>query len=319
MALAQPEMKTTALANWFGANRMNAGLPGLLLKGCAWIGVGFAGGMCELPHFDARQMIANDLHRHCINLARVVADDGLYAQMRYRLENSVYHPDTLAAARRRCLYLEETFNSALFSDGRLMDEIPSVAWAADYFVSTWMGMGGRSGIHDEFAGGISHRFTASGGGSSTRFWSAFDSLPAWHKSLRRWEFSTLDIFEFLSCCHSREGHGLYLDPPWWELGDQYKHRFDEADHRRLAKIVGGESGTGARPCYENWIRSVVKQCQEKNVPVFVKQFGANVRCVDDEFGDIPIKLKDGKGGNLAEWPADLRVREFPKNHMPSAN
>jgi hypothetical protein len=25
-----------------------------------------------------------------------------------------------------------------------------------------------------------------------------------------------------------------------------------------------------------------------------------------------INLKDPKGGNIAEWPEDLRVREFPK-------
>ncbi len=26
---------------------------------------------------------------------------------------------------------------------------------------------------------------------------------------------------------------------------------------------------------------------------------------------VRIRLKDRKGGNMAEWPADLRVREFP--------
>ena len=39
-------------------------------------------------------------------------------------------------------------------------------------------------------------------------------------------------------------------------------------------IVGGESGPGARPCDVSWIASVVRQCREAGVPVFVKQLGA---------------------------------------------
>jgi len=26
----------------------------------------------------------------------------------------------------------------------------------------------------------------------------------------------------------------------------------------------------------------------------------------------PLKLKDNKGGDMAEWPEDLRIQEFPK-------
>lgn len=26
---------------------------------------------------------------------------------------------------------------------------------------------------------------------------------------------------------------------------------------------------------------------------------------------LPVSLRDKKGGDIAEWPADLRVREFP--------
>jgi len=32
---------------------------------------------------------------------------------------------------------------------------------------------------------------------------------------------------------------------------------------------------------------------------------------DDE-PSVPFKVKDPKGGDPAEWPADLRVREFPR-------
>ena len=91
-------------------------------------------------------------------------------------------------------------------------------------------------------------------------------------------------------------------------------------------IVGGESGPKARPCNVAWIRSLVRQCQAADVPCFVKQVGAcyvdepNGVCGKNIVWDYEIlpsgptrRLSDPKGGDPAEWPADLRVREFPKS------
>lgn len=81
-------------------------------------------------------------------------------------------------------------------------------------------------------------------------------------------------------------------------------------------IVGGESGPGARPCNIEWVRSVVRQCQAAGVPVFVKQLGSQPEfgageCVRWADAGPTQRLRDKKGGDIAEWPADLRVREFP--------
>jgi protein gp37 len=78
-------------------------------------------------------------------------------------------------------------------------------------------------------------------------------------------------------------------------------------------IVGGESGPQSRPFDLAWARSIVAQCQYFKVPVFVKQLGANARIRDEWNGHFTtdITLRDHKGGDPAEWPADLRVREFP--------
>lgn len=76
-------------------------------------------------------------------------------------------------------------------------------------------------------------------------------------------------------------------------------------------IVGGESGHAARPCYTNWIDRIVEQCTDASVPVFIKQLGSNHRCIDHEWGDVSIKLKDPKGGNITEFPPELQIREFP--------
>lgn len=86
-------------------------------------------------------------------------------------------------------------------------------------------------------------------------------------------------------------------------------------------IIGGESGGGARPCDISAVRSVVQQCKEAGVPVFVKQLGKE----PVESGENPDGAKwlatsnmtlnlinDKKGGVMEEWPEDLRVREFPE-------
>ncbi len=38
-------------------------------------------------------------------------------------------------------------------------------------------------------------------------------------------------------------------------------------------IVGGESGPGARPMKEEWVRDVLRQCRTQAVPFFFKQWG----------------------------------------------
>ena len=85
-------------------------------------------------------------------------------------------------------------------------------------------------------------------------------------------------------------------------------------------IVGGESGPKARPFDITWARSTLGQCRDAGVPVFIKQLGAQPRSPCDSFGmrqeDVGGRwahtLKDRKGGDMDEWPEDLRVREFPK-------
>lgn len=104
---------------------------------------------------------------------------------------------------------------------------------------------------------------------------------------------------------------------------------DPPDGARLDWIVvGGESGPGARPFDIGWARSTVEQCKGAGVACFVKQLGARVnwdgcagpdehwptgtKKVDHGNGGWRIMLRDRKGGDMEEWPADLRVREWPE-------
>ena len=78
-------------------------------------------------------------------------------------------------------------------------------------------------------------------------------------------------------------------------------------------VVGGESGHGARPFDLAWARSTVAACREAGVPCFVKQLGAAARDVSrGYFPNSELRLRNRKGGDMSEWPEDLRVREWPE-------
>jgi len=79
-------------------------------------------------------------------------------------------------------------------------------------------------------------------------------------------------------------------------------------------IVGGESGAGARSMVLGWAKEVVRQCKAAGVPVMVKQLGAKPTNREGE----RHRITDRKGGDMAEWPAELRVREFPRAEVRHA-
>ena len=81
-------------------------------------------------------------------------------------------------------------------------------------------------------------------------------------------------------------------------------------------IVGGESDPFARPCDVQWIRSIVEQCKEAGTACFVKQLGAKpCGWRSNSLGPTIGTFHDRKGGDPDEWPADLRVRQFPKESL----
>ena len=99
-------------------------------------------------------------------------------------------------------------------------------------------------------------------------------------------------------------------------------------------IAGGESGHGARPCQIEWISDLLADCRENGIACFVKQVGARP-CITEESwrtmrhgmvpllssrsehqsvksaGLVQLAMSDRAGGDMAEWPEALRVRQFP--------
>lgn len=60
-------------------------------------------------------------------------------------------------------------------------------------------------------------------------------------------------------------------------------------------VVGCESGPNRRPCGMGWVESIVAQCMNAKIPVFVKQLDLNGRCETD----------------IDRFPAHLRIRQVP--------
>lgn len=219
-------MTITAIAPWFGAARMIAKHVGKAMRGCNWVCVPFAGGMPELAQIPARTIMVSDLHRHVINLATVAAHPDAGPILYRRLRRSLFHPDNLSAAQEWC------------KRNHPHGEGPDLAAAEKYFIASWMGRSHKSGIDDEFNGGVALRWNSNGGDSVVRFRNAAHSLLAFRRIAARCQFTVADAFTVIDRCEDKLGHGIYTDAPWPDDGDRYKHAFKEADQRRLAASLG---------------------------------------------------------------------------------
>ena len=87
-------------------------------------------------------------------------------------------------------------------------------------------------------------------------------------------------------------------------------------------VVGGESGPNARPFDVAWARLTIAQCRAAGVPTFVKQMGSHLwDAAGSPWGSNPtmrsgvIRLSDRAGADPAEWPEDLRVRDWPAENV----
>lgn len=82
-------------------------------------------------------------------------------------------------------------------------------------------------------------------------------------------------------------------------------------------ITGGESKQGKdhepQPYYIEWARSIIRQCRDAGVAPFVKQIGSAPWLTTSDYGVPvgPLKARHPKGEEPSEWPAEIRVRQFP--------
>jgi protein gp37 len=67
-------------------------------------------------------------------------------------------------------------------------------------------------------------------------------------------------------------------------------------------ITGGESGHGARPMDEQWVRDIRDECKRQHVAFFNKQMG--------EVWSREHLSRSGHGGDIETFPPDLQVRQY---------
>lgn len=90
--------------------------------------------------------------------------------------------------------------------------------------------------------------------------------------------------------------------------------FSHGEGRGIEWVIqGGESGSKARPFALAWARETQSQCRAAGVPYFFKQVGSNAGTMLNAYGGTweNFPTIDRAGADQAEWPEDLRVREFP--------
>jgi protein gp37 len=94
-------------------------------------------------------------------------------------------------------------------------------------------------------------------------------------------------------------------------------------------VIGGESGSGARPFDLAWAHQTIGDCAAAGVPCFVKQLGAlPVIGAEENLHEWPkhvirdvwsggdkVRLRHRKGGDPEEWHPALRVRQMPERAL----
>jgi protein gp37 len=133
-----------------------------------------------------------------------------------------------------------------------------------------------------------------------RRWAALEPIPAKTKFVSyEPSIGAMSVRAFLA----KPGNGHYGVPDW--------------------VIVGGESGGGARPFDPAWADTLIQEGDDLGFRTFVKQMGKlpvwrnkdnwpeGTKISAEASGLVLAKLKDRKGGDMSEWPENLRRRDYP--------
>jgi len=227
---AQPAMKITAIAPWFGGKRTMA--PTIVQQlgkhRCYW--EPFCGSMAVLLEKPAcSQETVNDLHGDLINLALVVRDDRLAPALYRRLRRTLVHEGIFWQSANFLKAAPDIMN----------DASPDLDRAYHFFVASWVGRNGVIGTR-QWNNNFCVRYTLNGGIQGTRFASAVDSIPAWRRRLRKVTILRRDGFLLLEKIEDQDGVAIYVDPPYLPSSRGsavYTHDLAPADHKRLARLL----------------------------------------------------------------------------------
>lgn len=219
-------MKIKAILPYFGGKRKLASRIVDVLGDHRVYWEPFCGSMAVLMAKPTVEMeTVNDLFDDLINLARVLADRGLAFELYDRVSRTLYCESLWRDARER-------WGTA----GAVIDNMPDIERAYDYFVVSWMGINGVSGTER-----CNYQFAlrwCRGGGQGARRWnSVVQSIPAWHKRLANVVIVNRDGFEIIENIKDDSVTAVYIDPPYLDKSDKYLHDFSDDEHKKLAELL----------------------------------------------------------------------------------
>jgi DNA adenine methylase len=246
MSEVESEMKVTALAPWFGGKRtMALDIVKEFGPHRSFWEVPCGSMAVTLAKEPSAHETVVDLHGDLITLAMVVASD--YAPTLYeRLQRTLYADATFEAAR-----LDFMGNNPTPPESPACVTAAHIIRAYNFFLVSWMGRNGVAGT-ERINYQLAVRWTHGGGHGGVRFTNAVESLPFWHRRLRRVVILCRDMFDVLAKIDDAASTVIYCDPPYLlgtrgdGGGSRYEHDFSEEtnplfglvdDHSRLATAL----------------------------------------------------------------------------------
>lgn len=225
--LVKDDMKIKAICPWFGGKRTLA--PRIVAElgehRAYW--EPFCGSMAVLLAKPLASMeTVNDLHGDLINLARCIRDETAGSHLYRRL--------------RRAWMDEALYDECqeIVAQDFEASESPNIDRAFAYFVSSWLGRNGTSGLLRNRVGkAFCVRYTKNGGHGATRFLSCVESIPAWRRRMRGLTILQRDGLALIERIEDADGVCIYADPPYLVKAAEYAHDFDWLAHRRLAAAL----------------------------------------------------------------------------------
>ena len=220
-------MRITAIAPWFGAKRNLAGMiiAELGHHRCYW--EPFCGSMAVLLAKPRAVMeTVNDLNGDLVNLAMVIRDSSLGAQLYRRLRRTLMHQELFCQAAA-------SWRLAGRAEPGVTGDIQR---AYEFFLCSWLGRNGVAGT-ESYNQGFCARYSDNGGHGATRLRHACQSIPAWRRRLRNVTILCKDGLEICERIADEDQTAIYCDPPYLVNASRYVHDFEPADHARLAAAL----------------------------------------------------------------------------------
>lgn len=225
-------MKIKALAPWFGGKRTMADDIVEQLGTHTQYFEPFAGSLSVLfAKPQSQKETVCDLHGDATNLARVLQTESMAAELYEMAQRTLIAEGILKDARE---HLAEPFDP---EDSNPMHMIDRAYW---FFVASWMGRNGMSGLKTiDYSMAV--RYTNDGGSPTVRWFNALDSMPAWHRRLRNVVILNRDSFPIIEKFEDSPKTAIYCDPPYvaeTRKSGKYRHDFGSYDeHVRLSNLL----------------------------------------------------------------------------------